>query len=428
MLKVNNVEKIQGRIRVPGDKSISHRAVMLSGISKGKAVIEGFLRGEDCYSTIACFRGLGIEIEDLGSRIIVHGKGLYGLREAKDVLDAGNSGTTMRLMAGILSGQEFLTVVTGDGSLRKRPMDRIAVPLRKMGAFIDGRDRGSLAPLVIRGGNLKGMDYSSPVSSAQVKSAVLLAGLYAEGRTVVREAVTSRDHTERMLKALGGNITTEKGIAVMEKSQLQAASLRVPGDISSAAFFMAAAAAMPGSQLVIEGVGLNPTRTGIIDVLKKMGAHIEIENSTTSGGEAAGDLRIQGKKLTGITITKEIIPRLIDEIPVIAVIAALAEGKTTITGAEELKVKESNRITSMVTEMKKVGIKVRELSDGMEIEGENRIIGGTVESYNDHRIAMAMAVAGLFAKEPVKIRQSECIGVSFPDFEQTLRQVTKSGV
>ena len=424
MLKVNKVDKIQGRITVPGDKSISHRAVMLSGISRGKAVIEGFLRGEDCRRTIECFRGLGIEVEDAGSQIIVHGEGLQGLREPGDVLDAGNSGTTMRLMSGILAGQDFLTVVTGDGSLRKRPMDRIATPLRKMGAVIDGRDRGRLAPLVIRGGHLTGIDYRSPVPSAQVKSAVLLAGLYGEGKTVVREELTSRDHTERMIKALGGKLSVEKGKVTIEQSELQATHLRVPGDISSAAFFMAAAAALPGSDLVIQGVGLNPTRTGIIEVLKRMGASIEIDHVTESGGEQAGDVRIRGKKLSGVRITGEMIPGLIDEIPVIAVIAATAEGRTTITGAEELKVKESNRITSMVTEMQRVGIKVRELPDGMEIEGENRITGGTVESYGDHRIAMAMGIAGLFAQEPVNVRNSECISVSFPDFQQILKQVT----
>ena len=424
MLKINRVDKIQGRISVPGDKSISHRAVMLSGISKGKAVIEGFLRGEDCLRTIDCFRGLGIDVEDTGSQIIVHGKGLKGLREPGDVLDAGNSGTTMRLMSGILAGQDFLTVVTGDESLRKRPMDRIATPLRKMGAVIDGRDRGRLAPLVIRGGHLTGIDYRSPVPSAQVKSAVLLAGLYGEGKTVVREELTSRDHTERMIKALGGKLSVEKGKVTIEQSELQATHLRVPGDISSAAFFMAAAAALPGSDLVIQGVGLNPTRTGIIEVLKRMGASIEIDHVTESGGEQAGDVRIRGKKLSGVRITGEMIPGLIDEIPVIAVIAATAEGRTTITGAEELKVKESNRITSMVTEMQRVGIKVRELPDGMEIEGENRITGGTVESYGDHRIAMAMGIAGLFAQEPVNVRNSECISVSFPDFQQILKQVT----
>jgi 3-phosphoshikimate 1-carboxyvinyltransferase len=398
---------------------------MISGISKGSARVKGFLRGEDCLSTIACFRGLGIEIEDNGEEIVVHGKGLYGLKEPQDVLDAGNSGTTMRLLSGILAGQEFLTIMTGDGSLRKRPMARIAIPLRKMGATIEGRNNGNLAPLVIRGGNLKGIDYASPVPSAQIKSAILLAGLYSVGDTTVREDIISRDHTENMLKSLGADIHVENGIVTVRKSELYAQDIQVPGDISSAAFFMAAAAALPGSHLIIEKVGLNPTRTGIIDVLKEMGADIEIDNLLTSGGEKIGDIIIKGRKLKGVNIAKEIIPRLIDEIPVIAVIAAVAEGKTIITGAEELKVKESNRITSMVTEMKKLGIHVTELPDGMEIEGLNEISGGRVESYGDHRIAMAMAVAGLFANGPVAIENSECIAVSFPDFERKLKEITK---
>ncbi|MCC5910553.1 MAG: 3-phosphoshikimate 1-carboxyvinyltransferase [Clostridiaceae bacterium] len=425
MLITNKAQKLEGEITVPGDKSISHRAVMLSSISKGKSIVTGFLRGEDCLSTIACFRGLGIEIEDKGKEIIVEGKGLYGLREPEDILDAGNSGTTMRLISGILSGQEFLTVVTGDGSLRKRPMARIAKPLREMGSFIEGRNHGNLAPLVIRGGNLKAIDYQSPVSSAQVKSAILLAGLYAEGETIVREEVTSRDHTERMLKSLGGKVFVEDGAVKVKSSELYGEAIQVPGDISSAAFFMAAAAAIEGSDLVIEGVGLNPTRTGIIDVLKEMGAEIEIDNIYTSGGEEIGDIHIKGKKLKGIKITKQIIPRLIDEIPVIAMIAATAEGKTTITGAEELKVKETNRITAMVMEMKKLGIRVTELSDGMEIEGLNTIKGATVESYGDHRIAMAMAIGGLFSEGDVKIQGSECIAISFPDFEEKLKEVVK---
>ncbi|AKL93958.1 3-phosphoshikimate 1-carboxyvinyltransferase AroA [Clostridium aceticum] len=426
MLATSKINKIQGKITVPGDKSISHRAVMLSSISKGVSRIQGFLRGEDCLSTIACFQGLGIEIEDKGKEIIVQGKGLYGLKEPMDVLDAGNSGTTMRLLSGILAGQEFLTIVTGDSSLRKRPMARVAVPLRKMGAVIEGRDHGNLAPLVIRGGSLKAIDYASPVSSAQVKSAILLAGLYSEGSTIVREEITSRDHTEKMLKSLGAKITTGEGKVTVEKSELyNQDEIQVPGDISSAAFFMAAAAAIPDSHLIIEKVGLNPTRTGIVDVLKEMGAEIEIDNVFTSGGEEIGDIIIKGKKLQGTSIGKEIMPRLIDEIPVIAVIAAVAEGKTIITGAEELKVKESNRITSMVTEMKKLGIQVTELPDGMEIEGNNKISGSTVESYGDHRIAMAMAIAGLFASDPVKINNSECIAVSFPEFEEMLKQVAK---
>lgn len=421
----HRVDKLEGKITVPGDKSISHRAVMLSSISKGTSRIEGFLRGEDCLRTIACFRGLGIEIEDKGREIIVHGRGLYGLREPDDVLDAGNSGTTMRLLSGILAGQEFLTIVTGDASLRRRPMARIAVPLREMGAKIEGRSNGNLAPLVIRGGNLKALDYSSPVSSAQVKSAILLAGLYADGDTIVREKIVSRNHTEKMLKSLGANIQVDNGVVTIGKSELYGQNIQVPGDISSAAFFMAAAAAMPGSHLVIEKVGLNPTRTGIIDVLREMGAEVEIDNLLTSGGEEIGDIIVKGRKLKATTITKEIIPRLIDEIPVIAIIAAMAEGTTIITGAEELKVKESNRISSMVTEMKKLGIRVRELPDGMEIEGSNEITGGQVESYGDHRIAMALAIAGLFAKEDVKVENSDCIAVSFPTFEEKLKNIAR---
>lgn len=421
----HRVDKLEGKITVPGDKSISHRAVMLSSISKGTSRIEGFLRGEDCLRTIACFRGLGIEIEDKGREIIVHGRGLYGLREPDDVLDAGNSGTTMRLLSGILAGQEFLTIVTGDASLRRRPMARIAVPLREMGAKIEGRSNGNLAPLVIRGGNLKALDYSSPVSSAQVKSAILLAGLYADGDTIVREKIVSRNHTEKMLKSLGANIQVDNGVVTIGKSELYGQNIQVPGDISSAAFFMAAAAAMPGSHLVIEKVGLNPTRTGIIDVLREMGAEVEIDNLLTSGGEEIGDIIVKGRKLKATTITKEIIPRLIDEIPVIAIIAAMAKGTTIITGAEELKVKESNRISSMVTEMKKLGIRVRELPDGMEIEGSNEITGGQVETYGDHRIAMALAIAGLFAKEDVKVENSDCIAVSFPTFEEKLKNIAR---
>ncbi len=424
MLIVNPIEKIQGKISVPGDKSISHRAVMLSGISQGKSRIKGFLRGEDCLSTIACFRGLGIDIQEKNQEIHITGKGLHGLSEPKDILDAGNSGTTMRLLSGILAGQNFLSIITGDDSLKKRPMDRIANPLREMGAAIDGRCGGSLAPLVIRGGGLQGMDYTLPVPSAQVKSAVLLAGLYAEGYTIVREKSISRDHTERMLRFLGGNIKTQKGVITLKSSNLEGQEIEVPGDISSAAFFIAAAAAFEGAHLIVEKVGLNPTRTGIIDVLRDMGADIEFDRIHKSGGEEIGDIIVRGRKLLGTNIDETIIPRLIDEIPVIAVIAAVAEGKTTIRGAGELKVKESNRITAMVTELKKRGVDIKELPDGMEINGPNEIRGGVAESYQDHRIAMAMAICGLFAKEPIKIKDPECIAISFPEFEEKLKQIS----
>lgn len=424
MLTVNPVDRIQGKIKVPGDKSISHRAVMLASIAKGKSTIEGFLPGEDCLSTVECCRGLGVEIRREGTSLEVDGKGLDGLREPENLLDAGNSGTTMRLLSGILAGQPFLSVITGDGSLRKRPMARIANPLRQMGAKIDGRADGKLAPLIIRGGSLTAIDYTLPVPSAQVKSAVLLAGLYASGETIVREEFLSRDHTERMLQFFGGNLERRAGSVILRKSELFGQPVKVPGDISSAAFFMAAAAAMPGAHLIIEDVGLNPTRTGIIDVLREMGASIQIDNLYSSGGEDIGRVIIEGRKLRGITITKEIMPRLIDEVPVIAAIAALAEGTMRITGAEELKVKESNRIAAMVTELNKLGIQAEELEDGMEITGSGKISGGFVESYGDHRIAMAMAICGLFAEEPVKIQNSECIAVSFPGFEKTLAAIT----
>ncbi len=424
MLTTRKVDGVKGEMTVPGDKSISHRSIMLAGISEGRSSIKGFLMGEDCLSTIGCFRGLGVEIEVTQEEIIVEGKGINGLSEPKDILDAGNSGTTIRLLSGILAGQSFMSVITGDESLRKRPMARIAAPLREMGAIIDGRSEGRLAPLAIRGGGLKAIDYRLPVSSAQVKSAVLLAGLYAEGDTRVFEPQPSRDHTERMLKAFGGNISREADVITVSASRLYGQRVEVPGDISSAAFFMVAAAAMPGSSLKICRVGLNPTRTGIIEVLKGMGADIQVDNITISGGEEIGDISIHGGKLRGVDIGREIIPRLIDEIPVIAVAAALAEGKTTITGAEELKFKESNRIAAVVTELQGLGVDIIELEDGMEINGPNIIKGGRAESYGDHRIAMAMAIAGLFSDEPVVIEDSGCIAISFPEFEAMLKKIT----
>ncbi|MDR5658612.1 3-phosphoshikimate 1-carboxyvinyltransferase [Serpentinicella sp. ANB-PHB4] len=425
MLRTTKVDKVNGKISVPGDKSISHRAIMIGSISKGKSKIQNFLMGDDCLSTINCFRKMGITIDIKENIVEVNGRGHYGLKEPEDILDAGNSGTTMRLMSGILSGQSFTSVITGDASLRKRPMDRIAIPLRKMGAQIEGRQGGRLAPLIIKGVDLNGIKYISPVSSAQVKSAVLLAGLYAQGETTVYESIKSRDHTERMLKYFGGNLEETSEFVTVKPSDLTGQNVHIPGDISSAAFFIAAAAAMPGSELIIENVGINPTRDGIIAVLKDMGAKIDIEDIKDNGGETVGNIRIIGSKLHGTTITADIIPRLIDEIPILAVIAAVADGITTITGAEELKVKESNRISTMVTEMKKLGIEVKELEDGMEIKGNNKITGATVESYGDHRIAMSMAIAGLFSEDTVTINGSECINVSFPNFEKILKEIVK---
>lgn len=423
VLETQRIENLQGRIRVPGDKSISHRAVMLLAISQGRGRIEGFLRGDDCLQTIACFRQLGVEIEDLGSDIIVHGKGLRGLKKPLGEVDVGNSGTTMRLLSGILAGQDFTSTLTGDWSIKKRPMDRIAIPLRRMGAVIQGRGGSDLAPLVIQGQNLRGIDYTLPVPSAQVKSAVLLAGLYASGETRVREVLPARNHTELMLESLGANIKVAEDKIEIASSTLAAREIQVPGDISSAAFFLAAAAALPGSHVVIEHVGLNPTRTGITDVLRQMGASIELDNFKLLGGEAQGDVVVRGARLHGTVITREMIPAVVDEIPIIAVIAGVAEGITTIRGAEELRVKETNRLSAIVSELSKLGIRIRELPDGLEIIGPNRVLGGEVESYGDHRMAMALAIAGLFAHSPVKIRGSACINVSFPGFADVLGNI-----
>jgi 3-phosphoshikimate 1-carboxyvinyltransferase len=425
MLTIDKIGKVAGTITVPGDKSISHRAVMLAAISSGKTVIEGFLPGQDCLSTISCFQAMGITIRQSEDKVEVEGKGLYGLREPQDVLDAGNSGTTMRLLSGILAGQKFLSVLTGDQSLRNRPMARVAAPLQQMGAHIDGRMDGKFAPMVIRGGDLQGIAWQTPVPSAQIKSAVLLAGLYAGGTTTVQEAMLSRDHTERMLTYFGVPAVRSGTAVTISKGCLEGQYVNVPGDISSAAFFIVAAAAQPGSELVIKNVGLNSTRTGIIDVLRQMGAEILLDNLHCCGGEEAGDIIVRGRKLQGTEVSKDMIPRLIDEIPVLAVAAALAHGVTRIQGAEELKVKESNRLSAITVELGKMGIKITELADGLEVEGPNRIHGAAVNSYHDHRIAMAAAICGLFAEGKTTIAESACIDISFPGFSHTLRQIVK---
>lgn len=426
MLVINKIKTIAGKITVPGDKSISHRAVMLAAISSGKSTIEGFLTGQDCLSTINCMQALGVDIRRQGQIVEVVGRGLYGLQEPKDVLPAGNSGTTMRLLTGVLAGQNFLSVVTGDTSLSQRPMSRVAEPLRQMGACIDGRQNGQYAPLVIRGGQLAGINWQTAVASAQVKSAILLAGLYADGQTTVHEPIISRDHTERMLAGFGINVKRWGTAVTVRPGMLTGQYIKVPGDISSAAFFLVAAATLPGAQLVIENVGLNPTRTGVIDVLREMGANIDVENIHMAGGEEAGDIIVQGTSLHGTTIGPAIIPRLIDEIPIIAVAAALAEGDTLITGAGELKVKETNRLAAITAELTKMGVQITELPDGLQITGPNLICGAAVKSYNDHRIAMALAVCGLFANGETTIAESECINISFPGFSSLLRQVAKA--
>lgn len=425
MLIIEKADKVSGTISVPGDKSISHRAVMLGAIGQGKTVIEGFLNGQDCLSTIGCFRSMGIGIELREQKVEVEGKGLLGLKEPGDILDAGNSGTTMRLIMGILSGQNFLSLITGDQSLRQRPMARVADPLRAMGANIDGREDGRFAPLVIRGGDLKGITWKTPVASAQIKSAILLAGLYANGNTTVIEPIVSRDHTERMLSCFGISVERSGAAVTIKPGILEAQNISVPGDISSAAFFIVAAAVKPGAHLIIKNVGLNPTRTGIIDAMRQMGADIEIDNIHQLAGEEAGDVIVRGSELHGTEISGEMVPRLIDEIPVLAVAAALAEGVTYIRGASELKVKESNRLTAIVVEMQKMGVQIAELSDGLKIVGPNKLHGASINSYHDHRIAMAMAVCGLFAEGKTIIADSACIDISFPGFGELLHQIVR---
>ncbi|MFX4263675.1 3-phosphoshikimate 1-carboxyvinyltransferase [Pelotomaculum propionicicum] len=426
-LRIEKARCLRGDISVPGDKSISHRAVMIGALAEGETVVENFLPGEDCLSTIGCFRKLGIEIEGpRGGVVRIAGRGLDGLREPVDILDAGNSGTTMRLSLGILAGQQFFSVITGDDSLRRRPMARVTGPLKKMGASIDGRKGGSCAPLSVRGGCIKAVSHVSPVASAQVKSAMLLAGLFADGQTSVTEPYRSRDHTELMLRYFGAVLGIEdKSVYINGRPRLTGKKLRVPGDISSAAFLLAAAALLPGSDLTVRGLGVNPTRSGIIEVLQMMGADIKIINPREDGGEPVADIRARyAGSLRGISIGGEIIPRLIDEIPVLAVAAAAAEGKTEIRDAAELKVKESDRIAAAARMLSGFGAVVAELDDGLMIRGGRALEGCFCDSQGDHRMAMAAAVAGLIAGGKTVVRGAECIDVSFPGFSELLKSVT----
>ncbi|MDR7434699.1 MAG: 3-phosphoshikimate 1-carboxyvinyltransferase [Armatimonadota bacterium] len=425
-LVVTPAPRLRGRIFPPGDKSISHRAVMLSAIAEGETVVEGFLWAADCIQTVRCMRRLGVPIEEEAHRLVVHGVGLRGLREAEDVLDAGNSGTTMRLLCGILAGQPFYTVMTGDASLRRRPMDRVVVPLREMGARIEGRMGGKYAPLSIHGGNLRGIDYSLPVPSAQVKSAVLLAGLYAEGSTTIRESIPSRDHTERMLTVFGAEVSRgTQWVTVKPPERLYGTKIQVPGDFSSAAFFIVAAAAHPRAEVVIQNVGLNPTRTGALEVLREMGAQVEVIPHGEVGGEPVGEIFVRGGPLRGVRIEGDRIPRLIDEIPILCIAAAVAEGETVIEGAGELRVKESDRLAAIAIGLRALGITVEELPEGLVIRG-GRFRGGRVHSFGDHRIAMAFAIAGLLSEEPVMIEETDCIVISFPGFKEALQQLILS--
>jgi 3-phosphoshikimate 1-carboxyvinyltransferase len=421
-LIVNPIEKIKTEIHVPGDKSISHRAVMLGALAKGETIVNGFLSSEDCLATIDCFRKLGIDIKTSKDKVVIQGKGFNGLKESKEMLNVGNSGTTIRLISGILAGQTFITEITGDQSIQKRPMMRIVKPLREMGARI----KGEFAPLKISGSKLSPIRYELPVASAQVKSAVLLAGLFCDGVTTVVEENQARDHTERMLEYFGAKIKNRNlNIQIQGNNQFYGAEIDVPGDISSAAFFMVAGLIVPNSELTIKNVGVNPTRTGIIDVLHRMGANLEVKDEEILSGEPRATIIVRSSKLKGIKIDGSIIPRIIDEIPIIALAATQAEGKTIISGAKELRIKESDRIATVSSELRKMGAKIEELDDGMIIEGPTKLHGATIESYGDHRIAMTAAVAGLIADGETIIENPECIETSFPGFEKILNKISQ---
>ena len=418
---------LKGSFELIGDKSISHRAVMFSSISKGHNKISNFLMGEDCLSTISCFRKMGVDIQIDGKDVYVKGNGLYGLQRPKEILDVGNSGTTIRLMMGILAGNKFDATLIGDNSIAKRPMKRVTDPLRLMGCNIEGKDDANYTPIKIYGGDLKAIDYHMPVASAQVKSALILASLYANDTSFIYEKVKSRNHTEIMLKSFGANINVENlKISVNPVNELFSQDIYVPGDISSAAFIIVSALITKGSEVIIKNVGLNETRTGIIDVVKNMNGNIEIINERLVGGELVGDLLVRYTKyLCATTIDKDIIPRLIDEIPVIAVLATQAEGTTIIKDAQELKVKESNRIKSMVENLKILGADVEELEDGMIIKGKSKLNGGKIKTFKDHRIAMAFSTLNLISDEKIKLDDEDCINVSFPgyfDFIKSLRK------
>lgn len=420
---INSKTGLKGTIKIPGDKSISHRAVMFGSLAKGDTEITGFLRGDDCMSTISCFKKLGIDIDVTDDKVIVHGKGLKGLSSPKETLDVGNSGTTIRLISGILSAQNFDSVLNGDASIQKRPMKRVITPLSLMGAAIESTNDG-YAPLTIHGSRLRAIEYTMPVASAQVKSAILLASLFAEGTTVINEPVASRDHTEIMLNYFGADIKNNKGVITSSPvDELYGRNLEVPGDISSAAFFMVAGLVVPDSHIIIENVGINPTRTGIIDALQAMGGYVKVLNERKSGGELVGDIEVKTSHLKATTLEGSIIPRMIDEIPVFAVAALCAEGTTYVKDASELKVKESNRIATMSTELGKMGVTITETDDGMIIEGNQKLKGSTVYSHLDHRVAMSCAIAALIAEGNTTITDADCVGISFPDFYDILENL-----
>jgi len=423
---------LKGSIAVPGDKSITHRAIVLGSLARGKTVVKGYLPSEDCLNTASAFRLMGIPIEEGAGggedapELRIIGKGLHGLSEPPSILDLGNSGTGLRLLTGVLAGQDFFSVVTGDESLRRRPMRRVVDPLRQMGAEIHGRENGNRAPLAVCGRRLNGIAYTLPVASAQVKSALLLAGLRADKRTVLTEPLPSRDHTERMFRAMGiplGIKGTE--LSLEPPTDFSGQEIRVPGDFSSAAFFIVAATIVENSELRVRNVGVNPTRTGLLELLTEMGADIRLENRREINYEPVADLVVRSHPLKGIPIPPESVPKTIDEFPVLCVAAALADGETVVRGAEELRVKESDRIRTIVRELSKLGADLEELPDGLRIRGGRKLTGARCASDGDHRIAMSLAVAGLVADGETSVEGAEWIATSFPGFEKLLQSVAK---
>lgn len=425
-MRIQPTQHLKGEIKIPGDKSISHRGIMLGSLAEGLTEINGFLEGADCLSTIACFKQMGIPIERTGDKVLVHGKGLHGLSAPTATLDVGNSGTTFRLMSGILAAQPFRSTLTGDASIQQRPMKRITIPLRQMGASMDGKEDGLYAPITINGQQLTGLHYESPVASAQVKSSILLAGLYADGKTKVTEPFRSRDHSERMLQYFGHELEIEElSVTSAPCKGLYGQKVVVPGDISSAAFFLVAGSIVPNSEILLKNVGINPTRDGVLEVLKNMNADITYLNEHMEGREPVADLLVKTSNLKGTVVQGSQIPRLIDEVPAIAIAACFAEGQTIIKDAAELKVKESNRIKTMVDNLTKMGADIRETEDGMIINGTGHLKGATLESYHDHRIAMAFAIAGLVAEGETEILNSDIVQISYPTFWTDIKNLSR---
>ena len=429
IIQIQKASGLTGSFTIPGDKSISHRSIMLAGLADTPVTVTNFLHAADCWSTINCMRALGVIVEqDKDGVLTVKGKGFNGLSEPSDVLDAGNSGTTIRLLTGLLGAQPFFSVLTGDASIRKRPMARVITPLAKMGLKIAGRSQSRYAPLAISiAEQVRGIEYDMPVASAQVKSAILLAALYANTPTTITEPMPSRDHTERMFETFGIPVKRSGKAIILEpiKEIVAPKRIDVPGDISSAAFWLVAASIIPNSQLVLLNVGINPTRTGILDVLKQMGADITITNERWSGGEPVADIVVRSADLRGVTIEAEIIPRLIDEIPILAVAALFAQGQTVVKGAEELRVKETDRLQAVTLELGKMGATITETADGFVIDGPQIINSANCDSHHDHRMAMAMAIAGL-AAQGVEIKGSECVKISYPDFFAVLSELRQN--